>query len=139
MTSNLAGNDDDHILDQLRNSIKAIVAKTGSHSQFAKDLTQRIGEMQNKLDALTDIDRHQFIAEMKDSLQATIGRIEQRITQHANLTSVYSSSIVSAMIFLLVAIFALFGYKLYKSLTEKELKKQKKLESKQQKKSKKSN
>ncbi|XP_068147793.1 uncharacterized protein [Drosophila tropicalis] len=34
---------------------------------------------------------------------------------------------------------ALFGYKLYKSLTEKELKKQKKLESKQQKKSKKSN
>ncbi|KRJ98870.1 uncharacterized protein [Drosophila suzukii] len=34
---------------------------------------------------------------------------------------------------------ALFGYKLYKSLTEKELKKQEKLKSKQQKKAKKSN
>lgn len=34
---------------------------------------------------------------------------------------------------------ALFGFKLYKSLTEKELKKQEKLKSKQQKKAKKSN
>ncbi|XP_020802507.1 uncharacterized protein LOC110179343 isoform X1 [Drosophila serrata] len=43
------------------------------------------------------------------------------------------------MLALILLVFALFGYKLYKSLTEKELKKQEKLKSKQQKKAKKSN
>eukprot|EP00099_Drosophila_melanogaster_P025497 NP_725026.1 uncharacterized protein Dmel_CG42336, isoform C [Drosophila melanogaster] len=127
------------VIEQLKKSVESIVAKTGPSSKFSKDLVQRIGEMQSKLESLAETDRHVFLAEMKDKFQQTIGRIEERIVQHAHFAQTYSSSIVSAVIFLLVSIFALFGYKLYKSLTEKELKKQEKLKSKQQKKAKKSN
>ncbi|XP_052839144.1 uncharacterized protein LOC128254262 isoform X2 [Drosophila gunungcola] len=127
------------VIEQLKKSVEAIVAKTGPSSKFSMDLVRRIGEMQSKLESLAETDRHQFLDEMKDKFQETIGRIEQRIVQHANIAQTYSSSIVTAVIFLLVSIFALFGYKLYKSLTEKELKKQEKLKSKQQKKAKKSN
>ncbi|XP_016994592.1 uncharacterized protein [Drosophila takahashii] len=127
------------VIEQLKKSVETIVAKTGPSSQFSKDLVKRIVDMQNKLESLAETDRHQFLAEMKDKFQETIGRIEERIVQHAHIAQTYSSSIVSAVIFLLVSIFALFGYKLYKSLTEKELKKQEKLKSKQQKKAKKSN
>ncbi|XP_017125476.1 uncharacterized protein LOC108144844 isoform X2 [Drosophila elegans] len=127
------------VIEQLKKSVEAIVAKTGPSSKFSMDLVRRIGEMQSKLESLAETDRHQFLDEMKDKFQETIGRIEQRIVQHANIAQTYSSSIVTAVIFLLVSIFALFGYKLYKSLTEKELKKQEKLKSKQQKKAKKFN
>jgi len=151
------------VIEQLKKSVESIVAKTGPSSKFSKDLVQRISEMQSKLESLAETDRHVFLAEMKDKFQQTIGRIEERIVQHAHFAQTYSSSIVSAVIFLLVSIFglssldrimyqrhltnrlpsfritALFGYKLYKSLTEKELKKQEKLKSKQQKKAKKSN
>ncbi|XP_016947753.1 uncharacterized protein LOC108023025 isoform X2 [Drosophila biarmipes] len=136
----LSGSDDElGVLEQLKQSVEHIVAKTGPSSKFSKDLVKRIGEMQSKLESLAETDRHQFLAEMKDKFQETIGRIEERIVQHAHIAQTYSSSIVSAMIFLLVSIFALFGYKLYKSLTEKELRKQEKLKSKQQKKAKKAN
>ncbi|XP_037716849.1 uncharacterized protein LOC119551532 isoform X2 [Drosophila subpulchrella] len=136
----LSGSDDElGVLEQLKQSVETIVAKTGPSSKFSKDLVKRIVEMQSKLESLAETDRHQFLAEMKDKFQETIGRIEERIVQHAHIAQTYSSSIVSAVIFLLVSIFALFGYKLYKSLTEKELKKQEKLKSKQQKKAKKSN
>ncbi|XP_016979479.1 uncharacterized protein LOC108044837 isoform X2 [Drosophila rhopaloa] len=132
-------NDELGVIEQLKKSVEAIVAKTGPSSKFSQDLVKRIGDMQSKLESLAETDRHQFLAEMKEKFQETIGRIEQRIVQHANIAQTYSSSIVTAVIFLLVSIFALFGYKLYKSLTEKELKKQEKLKSKQQKKAKKSN
>jgi len=160
----LSGSDDElGVLEQLKQSVETIVSKTGPSSKFSKDLVKRIVEMQRKLESLAETDRHQFLAEMKDKFQETIGRIEERIVQHAHIAQTYSSSIVSAVIFLLVSIFglsspdpkfqpshlitalyffhfaALFGYKLYKSLTEKELKKQEKLKSKQQKKAKKSN
>ncbi|EDW47382.1 uncharacterized protein LOC6608635 isoform X2 [Drosophila sechellia] len=134
-----ASSDELGVIEQLKKSVESIVAKTGPSSKFSKDLIKRIGEMQSKLESLAETDRHVFLAEMKDKFQQTIGRIEERIVQHANFAQTYSSSIVSAGIFLLVSIFALFGYKLYKSLTEKELKKQEKLKSKQQKKAKKSN
>ncbi|XP_020802509.1 uncharacterized protein LOC110179343 isoform X2 [Drosophila serrata] len=127
------------VIEQLKKSVEDIVAKMGPSSKFSQDLIRRIGDMQSKLESLADTDRHQFLAEMKDKFEATIGRIEQRIAQHAHIAQTYSSSKVMAVIFLLVSIFALFGYKLYKSLTEKELKKQEKLKSKQQKKAKKSN
>ncbi|XP_017038834.1 uncharacterized protein LOC108086435 isoform X2 [Drosophila ficusphila] len=136
----LSGSHDElGVIEQLKQSIETIVAKTGPSSKFSQDLVKRIGEMQRKLEGLAETDRHQFLAEMKDKFQETIGKIEQRIVQHANIAQTYSSSKVMAVIFLLVSIFALFGYKLYKSLTEKELKKQEKLKSKQQKKAKKSN
>ncbi|EDX06604.1 uncharacterized protein LOC6733975 isoform X2 [Drosophila simulans] len=134
-----ASSDELGVIEQLKKSVESIVAKTGPSSKFSKDLVKRIGEMQSKLESLAETDRHVFLAEMKDKFQQTIGRIEERIVQHAHFAQTYSSSIVSAGIFLLVSIFALFGYKLYKSLTEKELKKQEKLKSKQQKKAKKSN
>ncbi|XP_017068951.1 uncharacterized protein LOC108106431 isoform X2 [Drosophila eugracilis] len=135
----LSGSDELGVIEQLKKSVETIVAKTGPSSKFSQDLVKRIGEMQSKLESLAETDRHVFLAEMKDKFQETIGRIEQRIVQHAHIAQTYSSSIVSAVIFLLVSIFALFGYKLYKSLTEKELKKQEKLKNKQQKKAKKSN
>ncbi|EDV35559.1 uncharacterized protein Dana_GF12414, isoform A [Drosophila ananassae] len=127
------------IVEQLKKSVETIVAKTGPSSKFSQDLVKRIGEMQSKLESLADTDKHQFLTEMKDKFQHTIGRIEERIAQHAHIAQTYSSSILTAVIFLLVSVFALFGYKLYKSLTEKELKKQEKLKSKQAKKAKKSN
>ncbi|XP_034651750.1 uncharacterized protein LOC117890785 isoform X2 [Drosophila subobscura] len=127
------------IVEQLKQSVESIVAKTGPNSKFAQDLVKKIGDMQHKLESLTEADRHLFLAEMKGKFQETIERIEQRLTQHAHFAQTYSSSIVAAVIFLLFSIIALFGYKLYKSLTEKELKKQEKLKTKQQKKSKKSN
>ncbi|XP_043862763.1 uncharacterized protein LOC120457721 isoform X2 [Drosophila santomea] len=136
----LSGSSDElGVIEQLKKAVESIVAKTGPSSKFSMDLVKRIGEMQSKLESLAETDRHVFLAEMKDKFQETIGRIEERIVQHAHFAQTYSSSIVSAVIFLLVSIFALFGYKLYKSLTEKELKKQEKLKSKQQKKAKKSN
>ncbi|XP_017106036.2 uncharacterized protein [Drosophila bipectinata] len=127
------------IMEQLKKSVETIVAKTGPSSKFSQDLVKRIGEMQDKLESLADTDKQQFLTEMKDKFQQTIGRIEERIAQHAHIAQAYSSSILTAVIFLLVSVFALFGYKLYKSLTEKELKKQEKLKSKQAKKAKKSN
>ncbi|KQS62887.1 uncharacterized protein LOC6547271 isoform X2 [Drosophila erecta] len=136
----LSGSSDDlGVIEQLKKSVESIVARTGPSSKFSQDLVKRIGEMQSKLESLAETDRHVFLAEMKDKFQETIGRIEERIMQHAHFAQTYSSSKVSAVIFLLVSIFALFGYKLYKSLTEKELKKQEKLKSRQQKKAKKSN
>lgn len=151
------------IVEQLKKSVETIVAKTGPSSKFSQDLVKRIGEMQSKLESLAETDKHQFLTEMKEKFQHTIGRIEERIAQHAHIAQTYSSSILTAVIFLLVSVFglspsspdpietspsndsyylliaALFGYKLYKSLTEKELKKQEKLKSKQAKKAKKSN
>ncbi|XP_033254266.1 uncharacterized protein LOC117193629 isoform X2 [Drosophila miranda] len=137
--SSIVGAESAGIVEQLKQSVEAIVAKTGPSSKFAQDLVKKIGDMQNKLESLTEADRHLFLVEMKGKFQETIERIEDRLTQHAHIAQTYSSSIVAAVIFLLVSIFALFGYKLYKSLTEKELKKQEKLKSKQQKKAKKSN
>ncbi|XP_022229637.2 uncharacterized protein LOC111078973 isoform X2 [Drosophila obscura] len=137
--SSIVGEESAGIVEQLKQSVEAIVAKTGPSSKFAQDLVKKIGDMQNKLESLTEDDRRLFLAEMKGKFQETIERIEQRLTQHANIAQTYSSSIVAAVIFLLISIIALFGYKLYKSLTEKELKKQEKLKTKQQKKAKKSN
>ncbi|EDW36317.1 GL16739 [Drosophila persimilis] len=137
--SSIVGAEAAGIVEQLKQSVEAIVAKTGPSSKFAQDLVKKIGDMQNKLESLTEADRHLFLVEMKGKFEKTIERIEDRLTQHAHIAQTYSSSIVAAVIFLLVSIFALFGYKLYKSLTEKELKKQEKLKSKQQKKAKKSN
>ncbi|XP_017147211.1 uncharacterized protein LOC108158920 isoform X2 [Drosophila miranda] len=137
--SSIVGAESAGIVEQLKQSVEAIVAKTGPSSKFAQDLVKKIGDMQNKLESLTEADRHLFLLEMKGKFQETIERIEDRLTHHAHIAQTYSSSIVAAVIFLLVSIFALFGYKLYKSLTEKELKKQEKLKSKQQKKAKKSN
>ncbi|XP_001361261.2 uncharacterized protein [Drosophila pseudoobscura] len=137
--SSIVGAESAGIVEQLKQSVEAIVAKTGPSSKFAQDLVKKIGDMQTKLESLTEADRHLFLVEMKGKFEETIERIEDRLTQHAHIAQTYSSSIVAAVIFLLVSIFALFGYKLYKSLTEKELKKQEKLKSKQQKKAKKSN
>ncbi|EDW08331.1 uncharacterized protein LOC6578485 isoform X2 [Drosophila mojavensis] len=130
---------DETLIEQLKRSVESLVAKTGPHSRFAEDLIQKIGKLQSKLDSLTDVDRHQFVSEMKGSIQEAIARIEQRLQQHTHIAHAYTTSILVAIIFLIVSVFALFGFKLYKSLTEKELKKQEKLRSKQQKKSKKSN
>ncbi|KAM8711456.1 hypothetical protein ACLKA7_000577 [Drosophila subpalustris] len=124
---------------KLKRSVEAIVAKTGPHSKFAEDLLQKIGNLQTKMESLNESDRHKFISEMKGSFQEAIARIERRLLTHSNLANTYATSILVAVIFLIVSVFALFGFKLYKSLTEKELKKQEKLKSKQQKKSKKSN
>jgi len=95
------------VLEQLKQSVETIVSKTGPSSKFSKDLVKRIVEMQSKLESLAETDRHQFLAEMKDKFQETIGRIEERIVQHAHIAQTYSSSIVSAVIFLLVSIFGL--------------------------------
>ncbi|EDW02328.1 uncharacterized protein LOC6559696 isoform X2 [Drosophila grimshawi] len=130
---------DESIIEQLKRSVELIVAKTGPHSKFAEDLIQKIGQLQAKLESLTESDRHQFLGEMKGSIQDAIAGIERRLLQHTHFADTYSTSILVAVIFLIVSIFALFGFKLYKSLTEKELKKQEKLKSKQQKKTKKSN
>ncbi|XP_030376438.1 uncharacterized protein LOC115625491 isoform X2 [Scaptodrosophila lebanonensis] len=137
----MSSSDDDNesIIEQLQQSVQSIVDKTGPNSKFAQDLLRRISELQSKMESLTDSDRHRFISEMKGSFQEAIARIDRRLTQHANFAQTYSTSIVAAVIFIVVSIFALFGYKLYKSLTEKQIKKQEKLKSKQQKKAKKSN
>ncbi|XP_034478166.1 uncharacterized protein LOC117784521 isoform X2 [Drosophila innubila] len=135
----MSSSDEDSIIAQLKRSVEAIVAKTGPNSKFAEDLMQKIGKLQTKMESLTESDRHKFISEMKGSFQEAIARIERRLLTHSNLAQTFSTSIFVAVIFLIVSVFALFGFKLYKSLTEKELKKQEKLKSKQQKKSKKSN
>ncbi|XP_062133547.1 uncharacterized protein LOC133843829 isoform X1 [Drosophila sulfurigaster albostrigata] len=137
--SSSVGVGDESIVQQLKNSVAAIVAKTGPNSKFAEDLMQKINRLQTKMESLTESDRHAFVSEMKGSFQEAIARIERRLVTHTNFAQTYSTSILVAVIFLIVSVFALFGYKLYKSLTEKELKKQEKLKSKQQKKAKKSN
>ncbi|XP_016979480.1 uncharacterized protein LOC108044837 isoform X3 [Drosophila rhopaloa] len=96
-------NDELGVIEQLKKSVEAIVAKTGPSSKFSQDLVKRIGDMQSKLESLAETDRHQFLAEMKEKFQETIGRIEQRIVQHANIAQTYSSSIVTAVIFLLLS------------------------------------
>ncbi|XP_017839974.1 uncharacterized protein LOC108597771 isoform X2 [Drosophila busckii] len=130
---------DDSIVEQLKRSVESIVAKTGPNSKFAQDLMQKISNLQTKIESLTDGDRHKFISEMKGSFQEAIERIDRRLTHHTNISKAYGTSVFVAVIFIIVSVFALFGFKLYKSLTEKELKKQEKLKLKQQKKSKKSN
>ncbi|XP_064547995.1 uncharacterized protein LOC135435044 isoform X2 [Drosophila montana] len=130
---------EESIIEQLKRSVETLVAKTGPHSKFAEDLIQKIGNLQAKMDSLTENDRHKFLGEMKGSIQDAIVRIERRLLQHSHIAQTYTTSIVVAVIFLVVSVIALFGFKLYKSLMEKELKKREKLKSKQQKKTKKSN
>ncbi|XP_046809517.1 uncharacterized protein LOC111679134 isoform X2 [Lucilia cuprina] len=131
-------NDGEHVIEQLKQSVKSIIEKTGSH-KFTHELIDKIHKLQLQLEELSNSDKVQFIHEMKDSFRATIDKIETKLMQHAQFERVYNYSIFAAIIFLLLFIFALFGYKLYKSLMEKELKKQEKLKQKQSKKSKKAN
>ncbi|KAM7344733.1 uncharacterized protein ACRADG_011334 isoform 2-T4 [Cochliomyia hominivorax] len=132
-------NDDGlYVIEQLKQSIKMIIEKTGSN-KFAHELIDKIHKLQLQLEELSHSDKTHFIHEMKDSFRATIDKIEMKLMQHAQFERVYNYSIYAAIIFLILFIFALFGYKLYKSLMEKELKKQEKLKQKQSKKSKKAN
>lgn len=95
------------VVEQLKKSVEGIVEKMGPSSQFSQDLVKRIGDMQSKLESLGETDRHQFLAEMKDKFEGAIARIEQRIAQHAHIAQTYSSSKVTAVIFLIVSIFGL--------------------------------
>ncbi|XP_037953627.1 uncharacterized protein LOC119683835 [Teleopsis dalmanni] len=129
----------ENILDQLKSSVQAIIDKTGAGSKYTQNLVSRIQALQQKLESLSNIERSQFLTEMQGSFQNTINKIEQKLTQHANFEKVYNYSIISAVVLTLVVTVALFGYKLYKSLMEKELKKQEKVKNKHTKKSKKNN
>ncbi|XP_075167865.1 uncharacterized protein LOC142240029 isoform X2 [Haematobia irritans] len=133
-----SSSEEENLLEQLKNSVVAIMDKTGS-SKFAHDLMDKIQALQQRLETLPSSEKMQFIEEMRESFRATIANVENKLMQHANFEKVYAYSIYAAIIFLILFVIALFGYKLYKSLMSKELKKQEKLKQKQSKKSKKVN
>uniref|UniRef100_A0A1I8PVI2 Uncharacterized protein n=1 Tax=Stomoxys calcitrans TaxID=35570 RepID=A0A1I8PVI2_STOCA len=134
----MASSEEENLLEQLKNSVMAIMDKTGS-SKFAHDLMARIHALQERLESLSSSEKTKFIGDMKESFRATIANVENKLMQHAQFEKVYAYSIYAAIIFLILFIIALFGYKLYKSLMSKELKKQEKLKQKQSKKTKKVN
>lgn len=98
------GSNDETIIEHLKRSVESLVEKTGPHSRFAEDLIQKIGKLQSKMDSLTDVDRHQFVSEMKGSIQEAIARIEKRLLQHTHISQAYTTSIVVAVIFLIVSV-----------------------------------
>lgn len=97
--------DDESIIEKLKHSVEAIVAKTGPNSKFAEDLMQKIGNLQSKIESLTERDRHQFINEMKGSFQEAIAKIERRLATHSHIAQTYSTSIFVAVILIITCIF----------------------------------
>lgn len=100
-------NNGEHIVEQLKQSVKSIIQKTGSN-KFAHELIDKIQNLQMQLEELSNSDKGQFIHEMKDSFRATIDKIEQKLAQHAKFERVYNYSIIAAFIFLIIFIFGEF-------------------------------
>ncbi|XP_053967439.1 uncharacterized protein LOC129244603 isoform X2 [Anastrepha obliqua] len=128
-----------HIIDQLQSTVQSIIRQIGGDNSYAKRLVDKIHALQEKVESLSGQERIEFLHNAKDTLRNTIEHAEQKLMQYTNFQQVYTYSIVAAVIFTVLLVIALFGYKLYKSLMEKELKKQEKLKTKQAKKLKKTN
>lgn len=101
-------NDGEHVIEQLKQSIKSIIEKTGSN-KFAHELIDKIHKLQLQLEELSNSDKSHFIHEMKDSFRATIDKIEMKLMQHAQFERVYNYSIFAALIFLLLFVFGAFS------------------------------
>ncbi|XP_054090870.1 uncharacterized protein LOC105216990 isoform X2 [Zeugodacus cucurbitae] len=128
-----------HIIDQLQSTVQTIIHRIGGDNSYAQRLMNKIRALQEKVESLSGQERVEFLHIAKDTLRNTIEHAEQKLMQYTNFQQVYNYSIVAALLFTVLLVIALFGYKLYKSLMEKELKKKEKLKTKQAKKSKKTN
>ncbi|KRG04055.1 uncharacterized protein LOC6578485 isoform X1 [Drosophila mojavensis] len=103
---------------------------------FQMPTADEIWKMVESMDGITDDER----AELRESIFNPKAASPDDLLKYGQPGHSSKEYIIFfVMLALILLVFALFGFKLYKSLTEKELKKQEKLRSKQQKKSKKSN
>lgn len=95
---------DENIIENLKNSVQSIIAKTGADSKYSKDLLNKIQSLQEKLNSLSSIEKNEFVKEMKDSFHDTIKRVQKKVVQHAQFEKVYNYSIVAAVIFIILLI-----------------------------------
>lgn len=105
MTTDL--NDGEHIIEELKQSVKSIIEKTGSN-KFKHELVDKINQLQLQLEELSQSDQIQFIHEMKDSFRAAIDKIDSKLMQHAQFEKVYNSSIFAAIVVSILFIFGRF-------------------------------
>ncbi|XP_017478810.1 PREDICTED: uncharacterized protein LOC108368473 [Rhagoletis zephyria] len=92
-----------------------------------------------QMEGISDEEKANLKENLYNPQEGTAEDFMRRYAQPGPVHSSWDYTIFFAMIAVIVLVFALFGYKLYKSLMEKELKRQEKQKTKQAKKSKKTN
>ncbi|XP_001361262.3 uncharacterized protein [Drosophila pseudoobscura] len=107
------------------------------HPDFKMPSADEIWKLVESMDGISDAEREELRESIFNPKPPSPEDFMRQYGQPGHSSREYM--IFFVMLTLILFVFALFGYKLYKSLTEKELKKQEKLKSKQQKKAKKSN
>ncbi|XP_054738300.1 uncharacterized protein LOC129244603 isoform X1 [Anastrepha obliqua] len=106
---------------------------------FKMPSVDEVWKLIQQMEGISDEEKENLKENLYNPQEGTAEDFMRRYAEPGPAHSSWDYMIFFAMIALILLVFALFGYKLYKSLMEKELKKQEKLKTKQAKKLKKTN
>ncbi|XP_037955232.1 uncharacterized protein LOC119685102 isoform X1 [Teleopsis dalmanni] len=110
-----------------------------SNPDFKMPTVEEVWDIIQQMEGISDEERESLRKSLYSPQDGSPEDFFKNLGQPQNAHSSWEYTIFLAMVAILVLVFALFGYKLYKSLMEKELKKQEKVKNKHTKKSKKNN
>ncbi|XP_055837507.1 uncharacterized protein LOC129905905 isoform X1 [Episyrphus balteatus] len=118
-----AGGDD--LLNRLRDTVQKVIVKNNrADSKTMEQILNSLLSLKSKYETLSPSEKEKFSQQMGDSFEKTISSIENKAAEQEPYEQYFIGSLL--VYFGVVVTFALFGYKLYKSLMEKEHKKQEK-------------
>ncbi|XP_075167863.1 uncharacterized protein LOC142240029 isoform X1 [Haematobia irritans] len=109
------------------------------NGNFQMPSVDEVWKLIEQMEGISDEERASIRENLYNPQDGSAEDFMKRYAQPAMGHTTWDYVIFLTMVAILLMIFALFGYKLYKSLMSKELKKQEKLKQKQSKKSKKVN
>ncbi|XP_014095589.2 uncharacterized protein [Bactrocera oleae] len=132
---------------QFADDVAALAAGSGDpygnlgdpNGDFKMPSVDEVWKLIEQMNGISDEEKANLKENLYNPQEGTAEDFMRRYAQPGPVHSSWDYAIFFAMIAIIVLLFALFGYKLYKSLMEKELKKKEKLKTKQAKKSKKTN
>ncbi|XP_012285495.1 uncharacterized protein LOC105702478 isoform X2 [Orussus abietinus] len=114
-----------------------VLEKLRNINGVSEDLQKKILEMVQKYRQLDEEGKKDFNEEARDAFRKSLSQISRDLVKNSTLAMLYQSHaliIIAALV--IVFIFVFFGYKLYRSLSERERKREEKKRNKQMKKKK---
>uniref|UniRef100_W8BAH1 Uncharacterized protein n=1 Tax=Ceratitis capitata TaxID=7213 RepID=W8BAH1_CERCA len=109
------------------------------NGNFKMPSVDEVWKIIEQMDGISEEEKANLKENLYNPQEGTTEDFMRRYAQTGPVHSSWDYVLFFAMIAIIVFVFALFGYKVYKSLTDKERMKKEKLKSKQAKKSKKTN
>ncbi|XP_026316665.1 uncharacterized protein LOC113227838 [Hyposmocoma kahamanoa] len=148
---NLGASIGDAIKQQLKQTVENVdivgilqkIVATSPEDEESEEIREKLQGVLEKYNAMSDEDKVNFVSQMKGLLSSKVAmKLDQTDLNLDELQNAIGEAVMYQLAFLaagaliLVLLFVFFGYKLYKSIKEKEHKREEKKKAKQMKKKK---